>query len=167
MRTKTDGELDVMARLASYGLISVAQYLRQIEDDYPEHLPVIAKLLGMARHEASSMARIDRIYKELDVEDDRIAALGWPKMVVLSEFLSYGNRDELLELAGRTTAKELAQILLAQPPGTKPVVFYFTEQQYQRLEKAVVAHGAIRGRPTRNGLSGKEEALLRAIASTE
>lgn len=166
MSAKTDGELDLMARLAGYGLISVAQSLRQIEDDNPEHLPLIAKLLGVGRREASSMARIDRIYKDLEIEEERIASLGWPKMVILSEFLSYGNRDELLELADRTTAKELAKILLAQPPGTKPVVFYFTEQQYQRLEKAVVAHGAIRGRPTRIGLSGKEEALLRAIAAT-
>ncbi len=167
MSKKTEMEVDLMASLAGYGLISVAQNLRQIEDDHPEQFPLVTKVLGMERRDAASMARIARIYKELETEEEAMVALGWPKLMILSEHICYGNRQELIELAEKTTAKDLARILLEQPAGTKPVVFYFTDDQYQRLEKALLPHGAARQRRPWNGLSGKEAALLRALSAAD
>jgi hypothetical protein len=162
---KTEMEVDLMASLAGYGLISVAQNLRQIEDENPEQFALVAKLLGIERRDAAVMARIARIYKELEMEEVQIAALGWPKLVILSDYIAFSNQHRLLELAEKMTAKDLARILIQQPAGTKPVVFYFTDEEYHRLEKAVLAHGAVRRRRSPDGLSGKEEALLKALSA--
>lgn len=165
MSKKSALEVDLMASLADYGLISVAQNLSQIEDEHSEHFLLVAKLLGIARRAAAVLARIARIFKELETEDARMAALGWPKLVILSDYISFGNQHELLELAERTTAKELVCILSQQPAATKPVVFYFTDDEYQRLERLAFAHGAVRRRRASEGLSGKEAAPLRALSA--
>jgi hypothetical protein len=161
---KTEVELDLMASLTGYGLIGVAQNLRQIEDDHPEHLGLVAKLLGIERGLASAMARIARIYRELELEESQIAALGWPKLLILSDYIGYSNQRQLLELAEKTTAKQLAHILNQQPAGTNPVVLYFSDELYRVLEKAILAHGAVRRRRPQDGLSGKEEALIKALS---
>jgi hypothetical protein len=162
---KSEMEVELMASLAGYGLISVAQNLRQIEDEHPEQFPLVAKLLGIERTDAANLARIARIYKELELEETRMVGLGWPKLVILSEHICYTNQHALLELAERTTAKDLSRLLLEQPGATKPVVFYFTDDEYQRLEQSVLAHGAVRRRRASQGLAAKEAALLRALSA--
>ncbi|MFA5955109.1 hypothetical protein [Hyphomicrobium sp.] len=163
MSNRNEIEIDLMASLAGHGLLAVAKNLRQIEDEYPEYFALIAKLLGMERGDAAALARVDRTYKELELEDARMTALGWPKLVVLSDYLSFSNRQQLLELAEKATAKELARILNQQPAGTKPVVFYFSDAQFDVLERAILAHGGARRRRPQDGLSGKEEALVKAL----
>ncbi len=165
MDKKTDIEIDLMASLAGAGLFRAAQNLREIEDEHPEQFPLIAKLLGMECRDASMLARVARIYKELEIEKARLTSLGWPKLVVLSEHIEYSNKREFLELAEKTTARDLARILSQQPAGTRPVVFYFDDEGYHRLEQSLLAHGARRRRRSWEGLSGKEAALLRMLSS--
>ncbi len=165
MSKMTEKEVDLLASLAGYGLISVAKNLRQIEDEHPEDFARVAKLLGIGRGDASVMARIDRTYKELEIDEAQITALGWPKLVVLSDYIAFRNQHALLDLAEKTTAKDLARILIEQPAGTKPVMFYFSDEQYLVLEKAVLANGGVRKRRPQDGLSGKEDALVRALSS--
>lgn len=164
MSNKTEIETDLMAALAGAGLIEVAQHLRRIEDEHPQQFPLVAKLLGIERREAAYMARIARTFKELEWDEERMLALGWPKLIVLSDYISFSNMNDLLELAEKMTARDLARNLALQPAGTRPFMLYLTDEQYDRLERVVLAHGAVRtGRPP-CGLSGKEEALLRALS---
>ncbi|WP_423414740.1 hypothetical protein RLW55_16165 [Hyphomicrobium sp. B1] len=164
MSNKTEIETDLMAALAGSGLIEVSQHLRRIEDEHPQQFPLVAKLLGIERRDAAYMARIARTFRELELEEERMLALGWPKLIVLSDYIAFSNKDELLEMAEQMTAKDLARNLALQPAGTRPLVLYLSDEQYRRLEKVVLAHGAVRSRRSQYSLSGKEEALLRALS---
>ncbi|AGK56301.1 hypothetical protein HYPDE_23073 [Hyphomicrobium denitrificans 1NES1] len=94
-----------------------------------------------------------------------MAALGWPKLIVLIDHISLGNRQQLLELADKTTAKELASILEKRRPWTKRIVLHLTEAQYHVLEQAILAYGGIRDERDPYELAGKEEALVKALSS--
>jgi hypothetical protein len=68
-----------------------------------------------------------------------MAALGWPKLIVLIDHISLGNRQQLLELADKMTAKELSSTLGRHPSGTKRMVLHLMPDQYGVLEEAILA----------------------------
>ena len=165
MNNRTEQRLDLAAGFAGYGFLSVAKHFRQLEDENPQVFDVIAKLLEVDRDDANFMARIDRTFRGLGVNDNHMAALGWPKLIVLINHISSGNPQQLLELADKKTAKELAAILGQHPSGTKRMVLRLTPDQYHVLEEAILAHGGVRGERDPYALSGKEEALVKALLS--
>jgi hypothetical protein len=161
---RTDEGLDLAAGFAGDGFLSVAKHLRQHEDEDPAAFDVIVKLLGVDRVDADFMVRIDRTFRSLSVDDNHMAVLGWPKLIVLIDHISLGNRQQLLELADKKTAKELASILGQHPSGTRRMVLRLTPDQYHVLEEAILAHGGIRSERDPYELSGKEEALVKALS---
>lgn len=116
MNNRTEERLDLAAGFAGYGFLSVAKHFRQLEDENPRVFDVIVRLLKVDRDDANFMARIDRTFRGLGVNDNHMAALGWPKLIVLIDHISSGNPQQLLELADKKTAKELAAILGQHPP---------------------------------------------------
>lgn len=160
MNNRTEERLDLAAGFAGYGFLSVAKHFRQLEDENPRVFDVIVKLLEVDRDDANFMARIDRTFRGLGVNDNHMAALGWPKLIVLIDHISSGNPQQLLELADKKTAKELAAILGQHPSRTRRMVLRLTPDQYHVLEEAILAHGGVR---SERELSGKEEALVKAL----
>lgn len=156
--------MQVAAGFAGDGFLSVARHLRQYEDEDPAAFDVIVKLLGVDQGDADFMVRIDRTFCRLRVEENHVAALGWPKLIVLIDHISLGNRQQLLELADKKTAKEFATILGRHPSGTKRMVLRLTPDQYHVLEEAILTYGGIRSERDPSGISGKEEALVRALS---
>lgn len=165
MTNRTDEGLDLAAGFAGDGFLSVAKHLRQHEDEDPAAFDVIVKLLGVDRVDADFMVRIDRTFRGLRVDANHMAVLGWPKLIVLIDYISLGNHQQLLELADKKTAKELASILRQRPFGTRRMVLHLTQEQYDVLEEAILAHGGVRSERDPGELSGKEEALVKALSS--
>ena len=165
MTNRIDERLDLAANFAGGGFLSVAKHFRQHEDEDPDAFDVIIKLLGVDRADADFMVRIDRTFRGLGVNDNHMAALGWPKLIVLIDHMSLGSHQQLLELADKKTAKELAAILGQHPSGTKRMVLRLTPDQYHVLEEAILAHGGVRRARDPYELSGKEEALVKALLS--
>jgi hypothetical protein len=93
-----------------------------------------------------------------------MVSIGWPKLIVLVDHISSVNRQQLLDLADKTSAKELASILGQPPSGTRRMVLHLTQEQYRVLEEAILAHGGVRSARYPDELSGKEEALVKALA---
>jgi hypothetical protein len=158
-------QTEIAAIIAGAGLLSVAKQLREIQDANPERFAPIAKLLKIDRLDAHFIARLDRVFRDLNINDDRMMALGWPKLMTLCDYISSDNRKQLLEIANKTPAKDLEEILKQQRVGTKPMDLYLTDEQYGVLEKAILAYDGVRSKRYRDRLSGKEEALVRALSS--
>lgn len=165
MTHQIDDRLEFAAGFAGAGFVSVARHFRQYQDEDPEAFDVVVKLLGVDRGDADFMVRVDRTFRNFGVDDNHLAVLGWPKLIVLIDHISLGNRQQLLELADKMSAKELASIFGQHPSGTKRMVLHLTPAQYHVLEEAILAHGGARDERDLNGLSGKEEALVKALSS--
>jgi hypothetical protein len=153
---------NLAADFAGDGFLSIAKRFRQLEDEDPKLLDVIVKLLDVDRADADFMVRVNRTFRRLRVNENHMAALGWPKLIVLVDHISLGNRQQLLELADKVTAKELASIL-GQRFTTKRMVLRLTQDQYRVLAEAILAYGGVQSEGDSDELSGKEEALVQAL----
>lgn len=157
-------EIELAATIAGSGLCSVAKILRELQDRHPQRFSPVAELLQIDRLDAPFLARFDRVFSDLNVRDDRMMGLGWPKLMMLCDHITSDNRRQLLETAFRVSAKELDQILKKQRPDTMPLILYLTEAQYGILERAILNHGDARTRRLGERIGGKEEALARALS---
>jgi hypothetical protein len=160
-----EDHIEFVACFAGYGFLSVAKHLRELKDEHATHYDDITKLIGMDRGDAELLVRLDRTFRDLDIGENHMVAIGWPKLIVLVDHISSVNRQQLLELADKTSAKELASILGQPPSGTRRMVLHLTQEQYRVLEEAILAHGGVRSARHPDELSGKEEALVKALAA--
>lgn len=156
-------KIEMIADSAGDGFISIAKRLREIQDESPESFVSVAEFMGIGLRKAYDLAKIDRTFSALGVDEKRLAAIGWSKVRLLCEHAEESILEELLILAEQCTARELAMYLKQDfpSPGMKSVLFYLEPKNYEVLEKVLVAYGAIKvGR----GLIDKEDALLRALS---
>lgn len=140
---------------AGAGFLSVAKRLRQLQDEDAKLFSAILKLLDVDPGDAEFMVRVDRACRKFRVGEDRMAALGWPKLIVLVDHISWPNRQELLELAS----------ILGHQSATKRLVLHLTEDQYRVIEGSILAHGGIRSERDPAELVGKENALVKALST--
>jgi hypothetical protein len=95
---------------------------------------------------------------------ERFEAIGWTKTQVIARGLNEQNLKERLELAeakGNSTRKLQSLMKGKKPPDkTRCVQLYFTEEEYETFEKAVVMNG---GSPVGRGLIDKEVAVMALI----
>jgi hypothetical protein len=158
--------IEFAARILGNGFLSVAKGLRELEDEDHELFEAVVKLLGIEQSEANILARPDRTFRDLGIDDNHMASIGWPKLIVLCDHVSSGNLRKVLEFADQMPAKDLARIVGQQPPAAmKRMVLLLTADQYQVLANAILAHGGVRSERNLDGLSGKEEALVKALTS--
>lgn len=147
------------------GFLLAARRLREVQDENPHLFPVVAKFLNIGLRRAYYFARIDRTFRELEVDDDRLTAIGWTKLKLLADYVDGRNCEFLLETAEKSTVRELSLILRHEVPqaGTRCITLYLTPDQYEIFYEAVTANGAIK---IGTGLANKEKALINALSSS-
>lgn len=153
---------EIAADLKRRRFLKVAKFFRTLQDNSPSEVGKIARLLGASRRRALYLAKVDRIFKELRVDDSRLERLGWTKLVVLVDHIDSANCEALLEMAEFCSVRQLKVLLRNELPvvGERCIVFYMTPAQYVVFEPAMLAHGAVKvGR----GLINKEAALIQLI----
>ena len=108
------------------------------------------------------LAEIDRRFRKLGVDRTRLRKIGWTKVQMIGRHVNNTNLDNLLLLAEKHAAYELNALLRGEQPHpeTRCAVLYFTPEQYETFEKAVLANGGVK---SGRGLLGKEEALIKAL----
>ncbi len=95
---------------------------------------------------------------------DQLVEIKWTKLAVIAENSSPGEAERDLALAKSCVAKELPRRLKGGEERGKirTVHLRLTESQYEELSTTLLANGA--RRPKKGwGLSGKEDALMRAL----
>jgi len=148
------------------GLLLAARRLREVQDKSPHLLPATAKFLKIGLRRAYYLARFDRTFRELGVDENRLAAIGWPKLRLLADYIEGSNCDYLLDLAEKSSLDELSLIVRHEGPirSTRCITLYLTPPQYEVFAEAVTMHGAVKvGRE----LANKERALISALSSTK
>jgi hypothetical protein len=110
------------------------------------------------------LARIDRQFHTLGVGENRLYAIGWPKLRLLGDHIPEANREQLLKLAETCTARELELKMRNVEPvdGTRCVNLYFEPAEYEVFTATILSHGGLK---SGRGLTGQEKALIKALSS--
>jgi hypothetical protein len=104
-------------------------------------------------------------FGDLGIPRERLVEVGWTKAAVVVELCEPEEVEKALHLAETCTAKELPALLRGSPrkPKARTVLLRLTPRQYGQFEAALLANGARRPKRGKKGLSGKEQALMKAL----
>ena len=154
---------ELIASFIGDNFIEAARHLREVQDETPELFAMVVKHTGIGMRKAYYLAEIDRRFRKLGVDRNRLRKIGWTKVQIIGRHINKTNLEDLLSLAEKHTAYELNALMRGEQPhpDTRCVVLYFTPEQYETFEKAVLANGGVK---SGRGLLGKEEALVKALA---
>ena len=158
-----DDKIALIADFVGRDFMRLAKELQQVQEQRSDMFIEVADRVGIGRRKAFALARIARIFIDLDIPDERLNRIGWAKLNRISGHLNEDNAIHLLALAEEDTFYELDSILKGkQPVGeAKVLLLHLTEADHAYLCKLLLEHGA---KPTGNGgLSGKEEALMNLL----
>jgi hypothetical protein len=94
---------------------------------------------------------------------ERFEAIGWTKTQVIARGLNRENVKQRLELAETNSTRILQPLIKGEPPPSevRRVVLYFTGENYEMFEKALLQNGGSIG--PRKNLVGREMALMALI----
>lgn len=154
---------EIIAAFIGANFIEAARYLRDAQEETPELFEEVVKLTGIGMRKAYYLAEIDRRFRKLGVDRNRLRAIGWTKLQIIGRHIDKINLEELLSLAETHTAYELNSLMRGEQPHpeTRCVVHYFTPEQFEVFEKSVLANGGVK---SGRGLLDKEEALAKALS---
>ncbi|NGO62456.1 hypothetical protein G6N76_02125 [Rhizobium daejeonense] len=157
---------DKAALLADYvgrDFLRLARELRRVQEQRSDLFIEVAEEIGLGRRKAFALARVARIFDDLDIDDLRLNKIGWAKLNKVSSRLNEDNAERLLTLAEEHTSHQLDSVLKGELPvdGARVVLLYFTEEDYALLSKRLLEHGAQLS--SNGGIAGKEQALMSLI----
>lgn len=164
-KTSLDAKIDVLADYVGRDFMRLARELKELQDLRPDAFMEVVERLSLGRRRAFALARIARLFSELDIPDDQLHRIGWTKLNLIGSHLDAENAQHLLALAESHTAHELDLVLKGKKPveGAKVMLLYLPEADHAYLSKLMVEHGA---KPNPNGgLTGKEAALMNLLSS--
>jgi hypothetical protein len=122
---------------------------------------------GLSQKSYYRFLKIGRGLRDLPVDQrmrDRLAKIGPTKCEKICENITASNANELLKLAEENSARKL-EALIREESGQEQercMLLYFSLEQRQIVEQALLSHGAKRD-PKTHGLSNKEAAILQLI----
>lgn len=146
--------------------MTLARLLVRLRTSEPSAFVALAQSAGVHRRKAYLLLQIASRFGSKPHLDHRLEAIGWTRLQILIRWAPPSLSDTtLLELAEAHTAHELEHLLRfgQESDHSRSVLFYLTEDQYARLEAALIKHGAI---STPQGLVHKEEALLALLTQS-
>ena len=128
-------------------------------------LDALASRIKLSRRAVCYLLKVWRAFSELGIPRERLIEVGWTKAAVVLENSEPEDVEEALALAETCTAKELPALLKGSPRKAKArtVQLRLTPRQYDQFEAVMLGNGARRPKKGR-GLSGKEKALMKALA---
>ena len=142
----------------------LARRLRDVQDETPEMFASVAKLNGIGLRKAFYLARIDRQFRTLGVDENHLCAIGWSKLRLICDHITEASCKQLLQLAETSTVHELELKMRNEEPvdGTRCVTLYFEPAEYEIFAAAILSNGGLK---SGRGLAGQEKALIKALAS--
>jgi hypothetical protein len=131
-------------------------------------LDELADLSKLSRRTVCYLIKVWETFSGLGIPRDRLVRTGWTKLAVISEICEPGEEKEALALAETCTAKNLPARLRGKGRVEEmhTVQFRLSDSQRKYLENVLVDYGAKRpkrGLENGHGLSGKNDALMRAL----
>jgi hypothetical protein len=144
--------------------LDLGKYLRQLHERDPEMFHKVVKKSDIKPRKAYYLVEISKAFDGLPIPKSRLRKLGWTKLALMTKQINKGNAEELVELAEGMTTKQLEKHLKGEehPQNSHCVLMYFSPQQYEEFEKALLSHGGSR---SGRGILNKEQALINALTA--
>ena len=144
--------------------IELAIALGSLRDDSQGGLKRFAEKSGMSARKVYYLAEVGEKLKQVRIQKARLERIGWTKLQIIAKKITRENANELFTLAESHTCHQLKAHMQGGESETKThcVLMYFSPEQYEEFEKAILSHG---GERSGRGLIKKEEAILNIIAS--
>jgi len=141
--------------------LELGRTLRQLLGRDPQLFQEIVAKSDIGRRKAYYLVDVSRV---LQVSRTRLKKVGWTKLMMIAKQVTQDNVDELLDLAEQNNVKELERMMRGEKPlgDSHCVLMYFSPEQYEELEEALLHYGARKAGHGR-GLVEKEKALLNVI----
>jgi hypothetical protein len=129
-------------------------------------LDELASRMKLSRRTLCYLLKVWEAFSDLGMPRDRFVRTGWTKLAIIAENCDLEEMKEALALAETCTAKELPALLKGAAPRAKArtVQLRLSPRQYAQFEAVLLANGARRPNRGKKGLSGKERALMKALA---
>ncbi len=154
-----------MAKNVEDNFLDLGRQLRQLQDRDPEKFQEIIQKTDLGRRKAYYLVEVSKTFDPLPISRARLRKLGWTKCQIIGRYANKDNVEEMVELAENMSARQLEKRLKGEDPvpNARCVLMYFSPKDYDDLEEALIANGAVRNPKTARGLQGKEEALMKII----
>lgn len=156
------GQVEWNAYFLGDSFLRIAKYFRELQDEAPDQIAMVADLVGISARKGYDLARIDRTFGDLGVPEGRLLVIGWSKLRVLAGYITSENSEHLLALAEKSSAYELRRLLRdeAVSSGTRHIVLRLNPDQYDAFASAILVHG---GTKHGRGLANVEEAIVNIL----
>ena len=146
---------------AKSDFLGLARYLRLEHDRDPAAFPQVAEGLGVKRRRAYYLLEVEKAFRDLPIDEDRLRKVGWTKLRHLSRVISRENCEEMIAAAESLPVQAVKEIAEGKRPSDRRgMLFFLTPEESEIVTQALLTHGA---RQTNYGLRGKEAALVRAL----
>ena len=128
-------------------------------------LDLLASRIKLSRRAVCYLLKVWQAFGDLGIPRERLVEVGWTKAAIVLENSEPEDVAEALALAETCTAKELPALLKGAPrkPKARTVLLRLSPRHYAQFEAVLLANGARCPKKGR-GLSGKERALMKALA---
>lgn len=128
-------------------------------------LDSLASRIKLSRRAVCYLLKVWQAFGDLGIPRERLVEVGWTKAAIVLENSEPEDVAEALALAETCTAKELPALLKGAPrkPKARTVLLRLSPRHYAQFEAVLLANGARCPKKGR-GLSGKERALMKALA---
>lgn len=133
----------------------------------PDAFALAAKAAGVGLRTAYGLVQVHRRFGSKPAWRARLERVGWTRLYIAARAdPEKWSTKQLLGLAETHTAHDLEVVLKGDVPlqNARVVVLRFTLEQYVLFERVLLAHGA---EPAGKGLKGREDALIKALASID
>jgi hypothetical protein len=163
--TKMEGVLHKALALSARShdsFYALADHLAQLQRHDPDLWRRFLTESDMGRRKAYYLVKVWQQFVGLNLPSKRLEQIGWTKLQIIGRYINGRNAKRLLKLAEQCTAAELEARVRGVEAAQKKrcVMMYFTPEQYQQFEKALLLHGATR---SGRGLRDKEEATISLV----
>ena len=142
--------------------LALGKLLAQLQEEAPDDFRKLIKNTGLGQRKAYYLIDIHKAFRDLDVDEARLKAIGWTKASALAPHVTAANLAEMLRVAEENNARDLQLIVKGELPDTDRhcVLMYFDPEDYKLFARVIVAHG---GTQVGRQLYDKEDALMRVL----
>jgi len=144
--------------------IELAITLAALHDSGRGELKRFAEKSGMSPRKVYYLAEVGEKLKKVRIRKAQLERIGWSKLQIIAKNLTVRNAERLFDLAEGHTSHQLKSLMRGgeEKPKSHCVLMYFTPEQYQEFEQAILSNG---GKRSGRGLIQKEAAIINLINS--
>lgn len=159
--------IETMASSSNESFLDMAELMWELKRTDPDAFRTAWMALPMSKRKTYALAKIGEIFDEYEHSRERLTRIGWTKLEMVAARITHPKTAPMfLSLAEKFTARDLRRILNGKAALGKASILQLAllPEDYEIVVAMLVRHGATKDA---SGLTGKEEALVRAAVALD